>query len=303
MPITLPPISRRRFLAGSVAAALATAYGRVSLGLEPPKSDPNRLVLISDTHIDADLAKVNREVTMAENLRRVAAAVAGLAVRPAAVLHAGDVAHAKGLPGDYAACVELLRPIREAGMPVHLMLGNHDDRDNLWAAVPPGREPLVAQRHITVMHTPHADWYLLDTLDRPDVAPGVLGEKQLAWLAGALDANPDRPAMVMTHHNPKVGTPAKFFGLTDFQALYDVIDPRKQVKVLLFGHTHNYSVSEQPADRPHRINLPPTGYVFNKAWPSGWMDCTLTATGGTVKLVCLDEKHPQHGQVSELKWR
>src|SRR4051812_1960271 len=96
MPITLPPISRRRFLAGSVAAAAALAASRFSLGLEPPKVDPDRFVLISDSHIDADATKVEKDANMTDQLRTVAAAIIANWIRPAAVLHGGDLAHSSG---------------------------------------------------------------------------------------------------------------------------------------------------------------------------------------------------------------
>ena len=50
MPIYLPPISRRSFLAGSLAAGAGILLGRDVCGAER-KTDPHRWVLISDTHI------------------------------------------------------------------------------------------------------------------------------------------------------------------------------------------------------------------------------------------------------------
>jgi 3',5'-cyclic AMP phosphodiesterase CpdA len=302
MPITLPPISRRRFLAGSAAAAVAAATSRWSFA-EPAKPDPNRFVLISDTHIDANLAAVKRGVTMADNLRQALVSILTLNPPPAAMLHTGDITDIKGDPADYVNVIELLKPVRAAGLPIHLMLGNHDDRDNLWKAIPTGKPPLVEQRHISVIASPWADWYLLDTLDKPNVTPGVLGEAQLKWLAASLDANPNKPAIVMTHHHPLIGPPRKFNGLTDFQPLFDIVNPRKQVKLLVYGHTHDYGVFIETADRPHRINLPPVAYVFAPGKPSGWIDCTLADGGATFKLVTLDEKHAQNGETNSLKWR
>lgn len=52
MPIYLPPISRRSFLAGSLAAGTGILLGHDACGAER-KTDSNRWVLISDTHIPA----------------------------------------------------------------------------------------------------------------------------------------------------------------------------------------------------------------------------------------------------------
>ena len=303
MPITLPPISRRRFLAGSAAAVAAVAMSRWSFAEDQAK-DPNHFVLISDSHIDADATKLIRETNMADNLRKVAAAVLAMKGVPAAVLHGGDVAYSTGEAGDYTAFVELVKPLREAGMPVHLMMGNHDHREHFWAAFPPGDTPKpVEDRVITLVETPKADWYLLDTLDKTNSTPGILGEKQLAWLAKSLDARPNKPAIVFTHHHPLDQYQKVTKGITDTKELNEIIVPRKQVKLLIFGHTHDWGVFDKREDGLHRINMPPTAYVFDKSRPVGWVDCILTDTGGAFTLMCLDEKHPQNGKMSTLKWR
>ena len=303
MPITLPPISRRKFLAGTAAAAAALAVSRISLG-EEAQRDQNHFVLISDSHIDADATKVDKDANMADNLKKVAAAIIALKSAPAAVLHGGDLAHSSGQAGDYTVFVDLVKPMREAGLPVHLMLGNHDNRERFWTAVPSGDTPRpVEDKQITVVESPKVDWYLLDSLDKTQSTPGVLGEKQLAWLAKALDAKPNKPAIVFTHHHPQDPNPEKFSGLTDTRELLDIISPRKQVKLLVFGHTHDWKVWDKQPDGLHRLNLPPTAYVFKPDRPNGWVDCQLTDTGGTFKLYALDEKHPEHGKTVALTWR
>src|SRR4051794_30514149 len=99
MPMYLPPISRRRFLAGSLAAGAGLLSGRLVEArtsapalstlvpkIAAPAFDPHRLALISDTHIDARLSKRSWGVNMADNLRQVCGEVLGLNTRPAAVL-------------------------------------------------------------------------------------------------------------------------------------------------------------------------------------------------------------------------
>ena len=50
MPIQLPPISRRRFLAGSLAAGAGMLLPRRLLADDVPV-DPNRFALLADTHV------------------------------------------------------------------------------------------------------------------------------------------------------------------------------------------------------------------------------------------------------------
>ncbi|MDB5297941.1 MAG: cpdA 2, partial [Phycisphaerales bacterium] len=141
MPIHLPPLSRRRFLASSAAAAAGLLLPGRSWGadaLAPAGGtpvDPDRLALLSDIHVAADPAAVNRGVNMADHLAAAVRAVLDGPARPAGLLVNGDLAYNAGLPGDYATVLAGLAPVRAAGVPVHLTLGNHDDRANFFRAL------------------------------------------------------------------------------------------------------------------------------------------------------------------------
>ena len=77
---------------------------------------------------------------------------------------------------------------------------------------------------------------------------------------------------------------------------------RDRPDAVIFGHTHNWSVTRHEKDI-HLINLPPTSYVFLNGRPSGWVRCALAADGMELELRCLDTKHPEHGKTQTLKWR
>ena len=308
MPITLPPISRRRFLTGSLAAASSLVLARRLRAQDKPL-DPNRFVLLSDTHIAGDRAFEHKtKIRPWDTFAQAAAQITDLPVRPAAVLVNGDCAALKGLPEDYATLVEALDPIRKSGLPLHLVLGNHDHRENFAKALPvhDARQnaQALAGRHVSLVQSPRADLYLLDSLNVTDKTPGVLGDAQIAWLAKSLDARPDRPAVIFVHHDPD--NPAKrgekpLTGLTDTAAFMDVLLPRKQVKAYVFGHTHRWERAER--DGVHLVNLPPTAWVFDPARPRGWVDLVLKQDGATFQLNSLDPKHAQHRQTMDLKWR
>jgi Icc protein len=306
MPVSLPPISRRGFLAGSLGVAASFWAQRLGAARAEAVRDANRFALLSDLHIAAERGLVVRGVNMADNFSAVCGEVGALANPPATVLVNGDCAYLTGEAGDYAALLGLLKPLREGGAAVHLAMGNHDSREHFWAAIPADdvAKGATPGRQVIVVESPRADWYVLDSLQTTNQTPGSLGEEQLAWLAKSLDVRPGKNAIVMVHHNPEAiaKPPQKPTGLLDAEALLGVLSPRRQVKALIYGHTHAYSVSKRE-DGLHLVNLPPTAYVFNKEKPSGWVDVNLAENAATIELRCLDVKHPQHGEKSTLEWR
>lgn len=305
MPITLLPLARRDFLRGSVAMGAALIAGRGLAGdatvVDTAVADPHRFALLSDTHVWAKSAEMVRGVNMAANLRKTCEQVLQCDSRPAAAFINGDCAYLTGEPGDYSVLIELLGPLQKAGIPVHMAMGNHDQRENFHRAFPvaEGQKPLVEQRHVTVVESPRANWFVLDSLDVTNKTPGVCGEAQLKWLGAALDARADRPALVMVHHNPDEREMPT--GLVDTRPLMDLLVSRRHVKGLFFGHSHHWNVTQR--DGFHLINLPPTAYVFAADKPNGWVDVRLSEAGMQLELRCLDEKHTEHGRKVELQWR
>jgi hypothetical protein len=303
MPVHLPPLSRRQFLAGSIAAASAlVAKDALWAAAEQVAADPHRFALLSDTHVAADRAAVSRGVTMARNMGKAVAEVAALSPRPAAAAVNGDLALSEGLGKDYVTLLDLLAPLRAAGVPVHLGLGNHDHRDRFRAALPEKERAAtpVADRQVYRVESPRADWFVLDSLRETNEVAGALGEQQRRWLDEALAARQDKPALVVVHHNPDPKAPHGG-GLTDTPELLELLARRTNVKALFFGHTHAWSVREEKG--LHLINLPPVAYVFAEGYPSGWVDVRLTDAGASLELRCIDPTHPRHGEKHDLRWR
>ena len=295
MPITLPQATRRRFLAASAAAAIS-ASGRPMRAAEA--NDADRFALLADTHVPGDQKTTSRGTNMYDNLAAVAKHLTALDEKPAAVMITGDCAYLSGKKEDYVNLIKLVGPVREAGMPVHLLLGNHDHRENVLAAIPDTQhKTAVDDKYATVVSSPRANWFLLDSLERVNHTPGRLGEKQLAWLGKALDEMDDKPAIIGVHHNPY----SHKMALQDHDALFKVLAPRKHVKATFFGHTHTWKLDTR--DGIHLINLPPVAYVFKRGMPSGWVDARLADDGVSLRLVCHDTKHKQHGARTQLKWR
>jgi 3',5'-cyclic-AMP phosphodiesterase len=304
MPLHLLPMTRRRFLAQSATATAAL----LTLGRLPTRAaatDPHSFALLADTHIPSDPATVARGVNMSDHLEQVAGQLRALKVKPAGVIINGDCAYIRGLADDYRNLERLIAPIGEAGMPLHLTMGNHDDLDvmyDIMAAHRPGK-PLVAGKHVTVLETPRANFFLLDSLWQVNVVTGEIGGAQLDWLAKALAAHTDKPAIVVAHHNLQwdVATAERVSGLRDTDALFELLVSNKHVKAYIFGHRHRWELHER--EGLHLINLPAVAYVFAEHMPSGWVHATLKPDGIQLNPVCLDPDHPDHGQGVRLKWR
>jgi 3',5'-cyclic-AMP phosphodiesterase len=299
MPIHLTPLSRRQFLTATLATGASLLLQPRLLAAEK-RVNAHSWALLADTHVAADRATVARNTNMADNLAAAGRELAALEPRPSGVLINGDCAYLKGEPGDYATLADLLQPIRQAGLPVHLTLGNHDDREHFRSALEQaGAARPMADKHVAILRSPRANWFLLDSLELVNKTPGLLGAAQLQWLADSLDANTDRPAIIFAHHNLEE-TPKN--GLKDTEKLLEILRPRRHVKAYMYGHTHNWNV-QQDASGLHLINLPPVAYVFNNANPSGWVHATLQKDGVRLELRALDSSHPGHGQKQNLKWR
>ena len=301
MPIHLPSISRREFLKRSLIAGAGLALSP-SLLAASRRVDANSWALLADIHIAADRAQVARGIAMARHLQMVSDEMLALPRRPAGVFVVGDCAFNSGEKEDYATLTGLLDPLRGGKLPLHLALGNHDQRENFWEALKEkksARRP-VQDRHVALIRTSDVNWFVLDSLEKTLQTPGLLGQAQFDWLAKSLDANRTKPTIVMIHHNP--GTEGNIGGLKDTETLYEVIRPRKQVKAYIFGHTHKWKIWEDPSGI-HLVNLPPVAYIFQAGDPAGWVQATTRRDGLRMELRCIDTAHKNHGQVVDLKWR
>jgi calcineurin-like phosphoesterase family protein len=300
MPIYLPPLSRRAFLSRTAVAAAALGL-KPSLFADNKRTNPDSWALFSDIHLAGDTTQIQRGVNMAEHFTTVSRELLALKESPAALFITGDCALNSGEKEDYATVTKLLEPIRTHQMPIHLLLGNHDNREHFWEVLQEeksAKRPL-SDKQVAIVHTPRANWFILDSLEKTLSTPGYLGAEQLEWLGSALDKNADKPALVMVHHNPGLGAN---MGLKDTSAFLDVIRPRKQVKAYIFGHTHTWKI-EQDSSGIHFINLPPVAYVFHEGDPSGWVHALVQDKKISLELRCVDTSHKAHGQKVELEWR
>lgn len=149
----------------------------------------------------------------------------------------GDLTH-WGEAEAYALLRDCLAPL---AVPLHLVVGNHDEREAFLAAFPetPTDDNGFVQ---SVRETPVGRFLFLDTL-QPGTHAGHYCEARLAWLEAQLaDAGRcERPVYLFMHHPPfPVRLPlADTIGLLDADPVRDVVKPHAaNVRHLFFGHVH-----------------------------------------------------------------
>jgi hypothetical protein len=299
MPVYLPPLSRREFL--SRMLVLSSALGVAPEIFAASRSvDADSWALCADTHIAGDRSRMTREINMADHFKAVARDILSLPRRPSGLIVGGDCALTSGENEDYKTLAELLLPLRGAKLPLYLLLGNHDNREHFWGAFPKAKKGGPPERQAMVVKSGHVNWFLLDSLEKTNSTPGLLGREQIEWLDLELNKRPGRPAIVVAHHNP--GTKDSIGGLKDVEELMAVLRARRQVKAFIYGHTHNWRI-ERDDSGIHLVNLPPTAYVFGEGKPSGWVHARTRPAGMDLELRCVDPAHKLHGQKVELEWR
>ena len=311
MPIILPPITRRQFIQRSLAfggTAIMAPHALAAADRKGAGLDQSRVALLADTHISADssqrypgtkwpgtpVKEENHEwVNMADCLTEAAKSVLALNPRPAHLIVNGDCALSNGKESEYKEFLRLVEPIRAAGITVHVTIGNHDNRENLWKLLPfLKREQMGVQAG--VIELPHANLVLLDSGKR-----GVLGEEQLDWLAKELDQRADKPALIFGHFNPYPNRgirPNK--GMRDGASLLKLLAERKHARGYFYGHTHEWQYDQR--DHLHLINQPAVSYYFGKGHAHGWVDMKLSETTAELELQCIDPKHKQHREQRQV---
>ena len=262
-----------------------------------PETDAVHWALLSDTHIAADPSDTFRGFKPHENLAKVVGQLK--ASHFDAILINGDLARAEGKPVDYVRFTDFVDPLAEQATLV-VTLGNHDDRKNARSALTKisGEPQPVEQKFVTVLDTTPLRFVFLDSLLVTNIGAGQLGKSQRDWLAASLGQNSSKPTIVFVHHNPDAEWD---YGLVDADRLLAILKAQRQVKALVFGHTHTYRHTQ--TDGLHLVNLPAVGYNFADGEVIGWLDANFSVKGAELKLHAIGGDLKNDGQVTKLEWR
>jgi 3',5'-cyclic AMP phosphodiesterase CpdA len=191
-----------------------------------------KLIVLSDLHLGPPGAAVNGLDT-GERLAEAVAVINRDHADAAMVLVAGDLAD-RGEPEAYRHLRDRLAPL---AIPVHLTLGNHDDRNAFLSVFGPGLDDALG-RVSKALDTGGYRIILLDTSE-PGLVGGRLCQGRMDWLAARLDEAEERPVIIVQHHhaNP-LFLPVDAIMLEAAQEYLDLLKRHPDIRQVIAGHVH-----------------------------------------------------------------
>lgn len=275
---------------------------------------PTFLVQLTDTHIREPGRLAYGRIDTAPYLRRAVDSVLRLRQAPDAVVITGDLGDF-GRAAEYAHLAELLAPLP---MPVYLMPGNHDDRDQLRRSFP-GHAYLGdgGDTGGFVQYAVRVGGLRLLTLDTcvPGHSHGTLDATRLDWLERQLAACRGEPVVIAMHHPPfrtligHMDAIGLREGATELEAL---VARHPNIERVICGHLHRAidvrfggtiaSTSPAPGhqvaldldpDAPSAWMLEPPGFRVH-AWDGTRLVTHLAAAGA------FEGPHPFHEEGGAL---
>lgn len=191
-----------------------------------------KFIVLSDLHLGPVGAAVNGLDTGAR-LSEAVAVINRDHADAEFVLVAGDLADR----GEEAAYHHLRDRLSLLSVPVHLTLGNHDDRAAFLAVFGPQRDD-PAGRVSRVLDAGGYRIILLDTSE-PGLVGGRLCDGRKAWLSDRLGEARDRPVIVVQHHhaNP-LSLPVDTIILEEADDFVDILSTHPDVRGVIAGHVH-----------------------------------------------------------------
>lgn len=146
---------------------------------------------------------------------------------------AGDLAD----HGDAASYERLKALLEGLSVPVHVTLGNHDDRPTYLEVF--GRDAADADGFLNFVID--AKGYRIIVLDssEPGRVEGVLCERRLQWLEARLAEATDRPVIVVLHHHAgDLHLDVDRVKLVQAEHFIDILKHHPDVRQVIAGHVH-----------------------------------------------------------------
>jgi Icc protein len=196
---------------------------------------------ISDTHLTLDAADADRRT---DDFARTIADINALDPAPDLIVHSGDIVH-NGRMEEYAQAAVVLA---QARAPVYVLPGNKDDRANLRAAFSAGGYFTAGCDFIDYAIEDYPVRLIaLDTFS-PGNGRGDFRREQVDHLLKLIDAKPDKPIAVFTHHPPFEVTvgPDRFHfeTMSGMARLRDALQHSGRIIAVFSGHVHRAATGQ-----------------------------------------------------------
>lgn len=275
---------------------------------------PTTLLLqLSDLHIREPGRLAYGRIDTAPYLRQAVESITRLPQRPDAVVLTGDLTDF-GRAAEYDHLRALLAPL--APLPLYLMPGNHDDRDQLRASFPDHTHYLGSSGF--VQYSVPVGGLQLIALDTvvPQASEGGLCAERLAWLAAELERQRHRPVVIAMHHPPfrtLIGHMDEIGLLEGAEALEALVARHPNVERVICGHLHRSiqvrfggSIASTVPSPAHQVcldlapdaasawTLEPPGFALHALSAGGLLVSHLAASGR------YDGPYPFHEEGGQL---
>lgn len=195
------------------------------------------LVQLSDPHIREPGKLAYGRIQTAPYLAQAVDSIGRLPQRPDAIVITGDLTDF-GRAAEYEHLQSLLAPLGD--MPLYLLPGNHDERQQLRASFP---SHTYLGTDGFVQYSVSIGGLQLVTLDTvtPGASEGNLCQQRLDWLEAELDRQRHKPVVIAMHHPPfqtLIGHMDRIGLLTGAQELESIVARYPNVERVICGHLH-----------------------------------------------------------------
>ncbi len=193
-----------------------------------------RIVHLADLHLPASSNKTLHGVSPHANFAQAVAATRKLVPAPDLIVLGGDLLE----DGEHASYQTVLDAFKEAQVPVHAVLGNHDSLAGFRKTALPPRGSDFAGYYSFDLKGAH---FVMLYSACPGKEFGRLEERQLLWLNEDLRRNAGKPVLVFLHHPPfdtGVGWLDKL-KLADSEGFWEIIPPyARNILGVFASHLH-----------------------------------------------------------------
>jgi Icc protein len=187
-----------------------------------------RILQVTDCHILPGEGDEVYGTDTYRSLQAVLRAALALAQPPERIIATGDLSE-DGADASYARLRDLLR---ETGLPVNVIPGNHDSPEAM-------RRSLLCDSVAMVPTLDLEGWRVAFLNSQvPGHAHGYLDEAELQLLTLALDEAPGRSVVTCLHHSPIPPCPSRGCHLHNDDQLLELLAARPNARLVLAGHAH-----------------------------------------------------------------